>query len=249
MKSLTSSIKLVMFLAALFLLGSTITAVSQRPAPPVTRVPICVKGNGQLRMLTDRNTTCDPSEQRLEWVVGGEVTDIRLGQGLVGSREDGAVRLALDPLIIGGCSGCQGGKVFAGFNDGPVLLPSLVPATIAELNLPAGDYVIMAKMTVETGFAEFSTQRPVISKLTAGTDFDEAKVVLEEIHDESPGHPGGSNAMGLTLQVVHSFSAPGSVVLSAGHGGALSVTSQVVYRDLKIIAIEVSHISNVFLGN
>ncbi|HEV8483894.1 MAG TPA: hypothetical protein VGV87_10130 [Blastocatellia bacterium] len=244
-----SSFKLLMSLAALFLLGSTMAAVSQRQTPTVTRVPICVKSNGQLRMLTDANTTCEPSERQVDWVVGGEVTDINLGQGLVGSREDGSVRLALDPSIIEGCTGCRGGRVFAGFNDGPGQIPPLLEGPIAELNLPAGDYVIMAKMNVETGFADFSTQRPVTSKLTAGTDFDEAKVVLEEIHDESPGHPGGSNAMGLTLQVVHSFSAPGSVVLTAGHGGPLATTSQVVYRDLKIIAIEVSHISNVFLGN
>lgn len=54
--------------------------------------------------------------------------------------------------------------------------------------------------------------------------------------------------MGLTLQVVHSFSESGSVVLSAAHAGALTVTPQVQFRDLKIIAIEASHISNVFLG-
>ena len=54
--------------------------------------------------------------------------------------------------------------------------------------------------------------------------------------------------MGLTLQVVHSFSESGSVVLSAAHRGGLTVTPQVQFRNIKIIATEASHISNVFLG-
>jgi hypothetical protein len=232
--------------AGLVLFGTTITAVTQRQDSTVTRVPICVKDNGQLRMQTGNNGTCDESERQMEWVVGGEVTDIQLGRGIVGSRQDGSVQLAIDPSIVAG----RPGKVFAGFNDGPGVVPFAFSTlgTIAELDLPAGDYVIFAKLTLETGFAESSTQRPVACKLTAGADFDEARVVLEEIHDESPGDPDGSFAMGLTLQVVHRFNSPGSVVLTAGHGGPIPITPKVHFRDLKIMAIEASDISNVFLG-
>jgi hypothetical protein len=248
------STKSVVATVTLLLIGTALAAVTQREALPVARVPICVKDNGQLRMLIGNNTACDASEREMEWVVGGEVTDVRVGHGLVGSREDGIVQLAVDPSIIASCTGCRGGRVFAGFNDGPgqilfTLTGDLV--TIAELGVPAGDYVIFAKMTLEAEplIDEFSFQRPVFCKLTAGADFDRASVVLEKIHTENPGNTDGSYATGLTLQVVHRFTSPGRVVLSAAHGGALAVTPQVQFRDLKIIAIEVSDISNVFLGS
>ena len=254
MKSRRTSTKLVVTAVAPLLLGTTIAAVSQRESPPVTLVPICVKDNGQLRMVVNDSTACGAAERQVEWVVGGEVTDITIGQGLIGTREGGTVNLALQPSIIEGCTGCNGPSVFAGFNDGPgqilfTLGGGLAP--IAELDLPAGDYVILAKLTLETEplFDEFSFQLPVSCKLTAGADFDEAQTVLEAIHSEGSGQPDGSYRMGLTLQVVHSFNAPGSVVLSAGHAGALTATPRVQYRDLKIIAIEASDISNVFLGS
>lgn len=253
MNSRRTSTMLVVSLGALIMLGTAIAAVTQREVLPVTRVPICVKDNGQLRMLTANNSACDPSERQMEWVVGGQVTEIEVGQGLIGSREDGTVQLALDPSIIAGCTGCRGGRVFAGFNDGPgPILFTLTGelAKIAELGVPAGDYVFFAKLTVEAEpmFAGSSFQRPVFCKLTAGDDFDQASVVLEKIHTESPGNFDGSYAMGITLQVVHRFNTAGRVVLSAAHGGAFTVTPQVQFRDLKIIAIEASHISNVFLG-
>ena len=112
-----TSKKLVVTAAALLMLSITIVAVVRQAPVPATRVPICVKNNGQLRMLVRNNTACDPSEQLTEWVVGGQITDIRLGQGLVGRRDDGIVSLDLDPAILQDCAGC--GRIFAGFNDGP----------------------------------------------------------------------------------------------------------------------------------
>lgn len=155
MKTRIASMKMVTSVVALLLVGTTIAAVSQREEPAVTRVPICVKENGQLRMLTGNNTACEPSERQMEWVVGGEVTEIQLGDGLVGGREDGAVRLALDPSIIAGCTGCRGGRVFAGFNDGPSMFPhNLLFETIAELNLPASDYGAIQYATCISGLGQ-----------------------------------------------------------------------------------------------
>jgi hypothetical protein len=74
-------------------------------------------------------------------------------------------------------------------------------------------------------------------------------VVLQAIHSENPGDLDGSYAAGLTLHVVHSFTAPGTVVLSAAHGGALAVTPRVRYRSPKIIAVEASDIPNAILGD
>ena len=253
MKTRSTSPGMVVLISTVFLLAATIVGVTASPTVAVTRVPICVKENGQIRMLVG-NRECDSSERLVEWVVGGEVTDLQLGEGLVGSREDGTVHLAVAPEILEGCSGCRGGRVLAGYRDGPGPIPFMVTGDlvrIAELQLPAGDFVIFAKLTVESEplFNETSFQRPVFCRLTAGADFDEARTVLEAIHSEDSGSSDGSYAAGVTLQVVHSFTAPGRVVLSAAHAGAFAVAPQVQYRNLKIIAIEAADISNVLLSD
>ena len=251
MKVFGSSIKLIVLVALLIVMGTIRAAVTQPQMPSVTRVPVCVKENGQLRMLIDRNSSCDSSERRLEWVVGGEVTEIGLGPGLIGSREDGTVRLALDPTIIAGCNGCRGGKVFAGFNDGPIVFPlNLAFQTIGELNVPAGDYVIFAKLTFEAlQDSVANIKAHVTCRLSAGSDFDESAVVLEQDHAEGFSFDG-SDAMGLNLQVVHRFSAPGSVVLKGKFEAppTFGIDPPVRFRNLKIIAIEASDISNIFLA-
>lgn len=217
MKTRRTSTKLAVSVVALLLLGTTIVGVTQRSTPSVTRVPICVKGNGQLRMLTGNNTACGPSEQQVDWVVGGEVTDIRAGRGLVGSREDGTVQLAIDPSIIESCRSCDGGKVFAGFNDGPGNIPSIglfdeLPQ-IAKLDLPAGDYAIFTKMTLRTT-TEGGLTRHVVCRLEAGFDTDAAGAKLEPAG--STDQEGLINELGMTLQVVHHFDEPGSAVLKCG---------------------------------
>jgi len=245
------SINLLVLVATVIVLGTTWAAVTQPQASAVNRVPICVKENGQLRMLIDRNSSCDSSERRLEWVVGGEVTEIGLGPGLIGSREDGTVRLALDPTIIAGCTGCRGGKVFAGFNDGPIVFPeNLAFQTIGELNVPAGDYIIFAKLTFEALQDSIANIKAhVTCRLSAGSDFDESAVVLEQDHAEGFSFDG-SDAMGLNLQVVHRFSAPGSIVLRGKFvlPPTFGIDPPVRFRNLKIIAIEASDISNIFLA-
>jgi len=246
-KNRRTSTKLVGTALALLLLGTTIMAVSQREAPPVTRVPICVKDNGQLRMVLDDATACGASERQVEWVVGGEVTGITIGQGLIGTREDGTVNLALHPSIIEGCTGCQGGRVFAGFNDGPVPLPTIFQERIAELNLPAGSYSILAKLTVtnDTDVGGLAGDDRVLCTLQAGTDFDKAELVLADDVRTVVQHPY-EDAAGLTLQVVHTFNTAGSVTLSCSEQ---DFDPDLFYQDLKIIAIKASGISNVFLGS
>lgn len=184
----------------------------------------------------------------MDWVVGGEVTDIRVGQGLVGSREDGAVNLALDPSVIEACQDCDGGKVFAGFNDGPGTIPTDLfnAPPIAKLDLPAGSYAIFAKMTLSNDEDEEGLvgDDRVLCRLKAGVDFEDAELVLADEVKTVVEHPY-EDAAGLTLQVVHHFADPGSVTLSCREADA---DPDLSYRDLKIVAIKVSDISNVFLG-
>ena len=249
--------KLVVSGAALLLLGvsvAVVTAVTQSTPPPVTRVPVCVKGNGQLRVVIDDKTSCGPSERQMDWVVGGQVTDIQLGQGLVGRRDDGIVKLALDPSIIEGANN-PGGRIFAGFDDGPRELAdspfgSVDLPQIAKLDLPAGDYAIFAKLQVtasELEDASFTRKESVSCQLVAENDFDRSSALLE-VQDDRPILAFQNDRVVLTLEVVHRFTQPGEVVLKCAKVFAGSSTIMEM-RNLKIIAIEGSGISNVFLGN
>jgi hypothetical protein len=231
---------LVVSIAASLVFGTTFLALAQRWSTTVTRVTVCVRPNGLVRLVTDRNPACTAREQPLEWVVGGEVTDIAVGEGLVGGRDDGRVELALDPSLLEACTACRGGRVFAGFNDGPGTIPTIFSTeeTIAELDLPAGSYAIFAKVTLSNNVDAPIVNDGILCRLSAEVDFDEAAVTVE--------HPNFAtdlaNVDTLNLQVVHDFPDPGSVALSCAAN-----FEEGTYRDVKIFAIEASQISNVYL--
>jgi hypothetical protein len=245
MKTHKTLAKFAVSAVVLLMLGTAMLGFAERESPPVTRVPICVKDNGQLRMVVEEATGCGTSERQLEWVVGGQVTDITIGRGLTSTREGGTVNLALHPSIVEGCTGCQGGKIFAGFNDGPRPIPTGFPQTIAELNLPAGSYAIFAKLTVtkNTDDGGFVRDDRVICRLQAGMDFDNDEHVLADEVSTLVQHPY-QDAAGLTLQVVHTFTSAGGATLSCYKPDSIPDLS---FQDLKIIAIKGSGISNVFL--
>jgi hypothetical protein len=203
----------------------------------------------QLRM-TDNTTACDSSERLVEWVVGGQATDLRLGQGLVGTRDDGIVNLALDPSILQNCVGC--GKIIAGFNDGPLELPRFIIGEeipqIAKLDLPAGNYAVFAKLVVtakEDEEAPVPVKEFAQCKLSAGNDFDNSSALLE-VEDDRPIHAIDNDEVVLSLEVVHRFAEPGDAVLRCSKG-AFDGDSPMKVRNLKIIAVEAASISNVFL--
>lgn len=235
-------ISLLKGVVVLFLLGTTLVAVAQRSAPSTVRVPICVKGNGQLRMLIDDNATCGPSEELMEWMVGGAVTDITPGRGLIGSREDGEVQLELDPSVIQGCGSCAGGKVFAGFNDGPGDIPTGTGVeqhgdplpVIGSLPLQPDAYVVVAKLWVKN---TSNLALLVSCRLSAGADFDWVTVTVE-----------ANDRAAMALTVVHEFSEADfqPVAVVGCKDAALEAGTE--WNDLKIIATQVSDIANVFLG-
>jgi hypothetical protein len=195
--------------AAIAILGATGVLIAQRVPPAVTSVPVCIKGNGQLRVLVEPDATCGPSELRTEWLVGGAKT----------------------------------GRIFSGFNDGPVPMPSGFPVEIARLDLPAGSFAVSAKLTVTNTFGERPDDR-ALCMLGAEADFDRAELVLPEDVNTVIQHPYNA-AAGLTLQLVHHFNAPGSVTLSCYEQDS---DPDLSFQDLKITAIESSSLSNVFLA-
>jgi hypothetical protein len=229
MNTHAKALKPVLSIAVTALLGATAVVVAQN-ATLVSSVSVCVKSNGQLRVLTGANTTCDSSEQRTDWVVGDELANITLGQGLTGSREGGVLQLAIDPALL------ERGRIFSGFNDGPGEIPNDL-ATIATLNLPAGSYAIFAKLTLDNTFS--GTDR-IVCRLSAETDFDDAGLVVEDAVLPLIGYLDTLN-----LNVVHHFTDPGAVTLACA---TLDVDHSTRYRYLKITAVEGSSISNVFLA-
>jgi hypothetical protein len=259
-KTCRTSTKLIVTTLALLVLATTIAALTHYASVSETRVHLCVKDNGQLRMIGD-GTSCEPSERLMEWVVGGQVTEIRPGQGLIGSRDDGIVNLSLDPSILQGCAGC--GRIFAGFNDGPGDIfgafgdQIVAQSAIGSLQLPAGKFAVFAKLTVRNADGVDRRSHPVRCRLKAGDDFDEARIVVENEQDRNNnGVPDRDAATSLVmnLMVVHAFTEPGGATLFCVDGTTDPEfpglqDGDVKYENLKIIAVEASSISNVFLGD
>lgn len=236
MNAFTNSRLLVLSIAASALLGATHIVVARQTPSALNSVPVCIKSNGQLRVLVAAGASCDSSERRADWVVGGELIEIALGHGLIGGRQGGTFQLAINPAVV------EKG-IFSGFNDGPVTLPTGFPQEIARLDLPAGYFTIFAKMTV-TNTLDAGFDDRVLCRLSAEADFDEAELVLPENVRTVIVHPYNA-AAGLTMQLVHRFTTPGSVILTCFEQDSEPDLS---YRDLKITAIEASTLSNVFLA-
>ena len=79
------------------------------------------------------------------------VTEKQLAPESVASSEvqDGALsRIDLDPALVSTLAQQNGGKVYAGFNDGPGDLDSDAPYIGGQLEVPAGRYAIFAKLWV-----------------------------------------------------------------------------------------------------
>jgi hypothetical protein len=242
--------------AALLLIGATI-GLTQPFEQTVTRATVCVNRNGQLRMPTSGATGCAANERLVQWVVDGEVTDVSVGPGLVATRQGGLVNLEVDPSILE-CEQCNGGKVFAGYNDGPGEVPNGDPPThepqeIAKLEVPEGDYAIFAKMQLSNLLE--AKDSLVWCRLTAGADSDEALVVLENTKEQGvEASWGGASRHVMKLQVVHRFESPGTVIVSCADGfdlaefnGGQFLDLNTVFTHLKIIAMKVSSISNIVL--
>jgi hypothetical protein len=210
------------------LLGATVVAVAVTIGVAVNAfavgdslatTTVCIKPNGQIRAVTPSNPGCVEPEA--------------------------FVHLQVDPGLLEAASA---GQIFAGFDDGPRDLPNAFPPPrIAALALPAGSYAIFVKVSFHNPF--LSRTATVNCRLEAGGDFDELETVVERADEVDV--PGISDVEGTTdltqsLAVVHRFDAPDSVVLRCGQRS--SAGTAVDYRDLKIIAIRGSSLSNVFLG-
>jgi hypothetical protein len=133
-----------------------------------------------------------------------------------------------------GATGAPGpSDAFSGFNNGPVAINSSTLESIGTLNVPAGSYVIVAKTwaTDNSGSATL-----IKCQLTAGGDTDTTRAQLET-------GAGSAEVQALAFNVVHTFSAPGSVNLACA-----SFVNKVSFSDIKITAIKVGNLTNGALG-
>ena len=222
-------------------ISMTVTAFATGADLPTTAT-MCIKPNGQLRAVTPESPDCVEPEKATEWTVNG-VKAITPGGGLVGRDVGGIVSLEVDPGLI---ENANSGKIFAGFDDGPRDVPDEL-SVIAQLPLPPGNYAIFAKLGLSNENDGFVAS--VGCRLTAGADFDETSVLLEPFDAEAAlSGLGSTSALGQSLEVVHRFDGPSRAVLACADTSLLYPFGGVVYRDVKIVAIGASSLSNSFIG-
>ena len=154
---------------------------------------------------------------------------------------------ATGPAGPAGSQGLKGDKgdtgatgpsdAFAGFKNGPVVLPfSITTFTVlAHLPLPAGKYVIFATANITNNAGTGNTDARC--QLVASTgDFDEAEVALEDVNTAGSAH-AGSIAMNVVADM--SAAAGGADLTCRNEGGGSSNA-----RFIKLSAIRVANLSN-----
>jgi len=130
-------------------------------------------------------------------------------------------------------------NAFSAFKDGPGDVPTNL-STIGSLSLPAGKYVIFAKVYIAQGSADPKKVQPnqVTARLEAGNDFD-ISVTTVPIASDSPFRSGAET---VSLNVVHQFNGNGTAVVKLDKKP--DTTPHLEWRFLKITAIQVDSFGN-----
>jgi hypothetical protein len=151
-------------------------------------------------------------------------------QGAAGLQGPAGIKGETGAAGAGGRSGASAG--LSDFNSGPTTLteqPS--EQTVATLsNLPAGNYILNAKVTVETKVENGSELLPsdIRCYLRAGSDADEASASLAAY--ASPG-----DRATLPLALSHTFASAGTVTLTCKD----LLAHQPYAAQAKIVAVQV----------
>ncbi|MDH4160759.1 MAG: hypothetical protein OEV62_10920 [Actinomycetota bacterium] len=123
---------------------------------------------------------------------------------------------------------------YSTFHDGAVSTQTQVGGqdpTVLTLTIPAkGHYVINAKTWLDNTSTFDVLYR---CRLNTGSDFDQSRALME-------ANGTGASADGVALQVVHTYTSPGTAYLTCYTFGASTNAF-----DTKITAIKVSSLSNV----
>ncbi len=185
------------------------------------RVTPCAAGQAINTIAPDGTSTCI--------AVGGggggtgDITGVTAGSGLTGGGSAGDVALALDPAAKA--------TGFSGYKNSPGTATATA-RTVGALSLPAGNYLIFAKIIVAA-----SVPGTVLTEcvLAAAGDTDRAEGAVDS----------GTPSQTLSMNAAHAFAAAGQATVTCrtlGIGGTVNLS------DLKISAIRFPDVvSNVAL--
>ncbi len=122
-------------------------------------------------------------------------------------------------------------EAVATFKDGPVALSVGTSSKVTSLSIPrTGSYVVTAK-AITGAPAQFAGL--VTCQLDAHGDQDMSRSLAEP-----------TIALALSLEVVHTFAAPGTVDLNCSVGSVLGATAGGLLSWIKIVAIRVGKLTN-----
>jgi hypothetical protein len=198
--------------------------------------------NVHLKPLLATPGTLNSSSNPVDW------TKLKgVPSGFADGTDNGITRILAGKGIsvksgFGGPSVSVDLPAYSGFKDSGGIIANDF-ATVGSLKVPAGSYVIVAKLNViqPSPAPGGELNLTVECKLQAGGDFDEALVHI--VGDDNGGAAGTTAAVPVDLNVVHTFAsaANASVICKDADVGDARWTF------LKITAFKVSGISNTSL--
>jgi hypothetical protein len=173
-------------------------------------------------------------------IASNAVTNAKIANGTIQPADLSAAAKTSGPPGAPGAAGAAGptgptgpSNAYARFVNGPTDAIPSTPTTLASLSIPeAGAYALWAKATIATGDTSFD-EATVACTLETGTDFDQSGVTL----------PGDSLAS-LPLQVVHQFTAAGTVNFRCEADGPPLATAAAAAVAIKITAVRVGSLVN-----
>jgi len=161
---------------------------------------------------------------------GGAVTSFHVDNDSLTGEDINESQLGKVPSAKNADTADKANAAFSTFHDAGLDFPNSL-GTIATLNIPAaGSYVINAKFwALNVSATNNTTSR---CTLTAGGDVDNQQF-------DASGNPLGDTTP-VPMQLVHTFAAPGSVLLACTDSGI----GQVEAHDTKITAVQVADLTN-----
>lgn len=187
------------------------------------RVTPCAAGQAINAIGPDGTSTCIPVGGGGGGGGTGDITGVTAGSGLTGGGAAGEVSLSLDPAFKA--------AGYSGYKNSPGTATATA-RNVGTLSLPAGNYLIFAKINVTNSVASTVLAE---CELAAGGDTDRGVAGVDS------GTPGQTIAM----NVAHAFAGAGQATVTCR---TLGVGGTVNLGDLKISAIRFPDaVSNVAL--